>query len=116
MSSVPIALQLPVRDATGKWKMVEQLVELPMPLLPGIFLTNGHIFDIPRLAADGATVDTVIRGISLDCERQLAICVLPSEEIGAYLLDEWLIDHPRWQFCRDLLTEETESPLPDQSD
>lgn len=110
MSTQRVILQLHLQDSEGQWHVLHQTAELPTPVLPGIFLANAAGLGIPRIAPEGAPIDTVIKGIILDVVAGSTICVLPALQAAAYTLDEWLTQHPRWSHTA------TEPPQDDKPD
>lgn len=110
MSSQRVILQLNLQDADGQHHVLQQEAVLPQPILPGIFLTGVSVYDIPRVAPEGAPIDSVIRGVILDLTLAETICLLPQLVVAAYTLAEWLPQHPRW---KHVATEPSQDDKPD---
>ena len=100
----PVVLELNLCDTSEQWHALRQDVELPDPILPGIFIRGGSKVDIPSVAPADAPMDSGIRGIVLDLELGLAVCLLPPCNAPTHTVWEWLAEHPAWRYHGPLAT------------
>jgi len=98
----PLVLQLHLLDAEDRWHLLRQHVEVPdyITVFPGLLLHNTAAWDIPRAAPEQHSVTNILVGIIYDVEMGCLVGILKPTYEPTYTVQEWLTDHPRWQYYR----------------